>query len=152
MRLKAVVPTLPETLLAALEACDVRTDTDLLFSGTPLQIYERLPQGTVTLADLKRHIQNTASHVSTPGMRADELLQQERARHDAPGSGRLSCGAPELDKLTEGYDGPKVVEISGDHGSGKTVSLAIMIHQFFLQNTRPVVSSANSGATTCYRG
>ena len=121
MRLKTIVPPLPDNLLTALEHRDIRTDADLLFSGTALEIYERLPQGIITLAELEALVQSVISHVSTPAIRGDELLERETAMHEASPARRISCGVPALDALTNGYSGPKVLEISGDHGSGKTV-------------------------------
>lgn len=156
MRLKSIVPPLAETLLAALDDCNIRTDSDLLFSGTPLQIYEKLPQGTISLGDLERHIRNLIEYLAAPAIRANELLVQEKVRHDASGYGTISCGVSELDKLTDGYSGPKVLEISGDHGSGKSVRQtsvscvltdAVLVQLLALQIViRQLASTANYSA------
>lgn len=121
MRLRAVTPALPDALISSLEECGIRTDADLMFSGTAMQLYEKLPQGTITLVELEKHIQDTIRCVSAEGARGDELLAQEEEKYLTRAPGRISSGIPELDQMIIGYNGPRVLEISGDHGSGKTV-------------------------------
>ncbi|KAF8121781.1 P-loop containing nucleoside triphosphate hydrolase protein [Boletus edulis] len=120
MRLQSLIPTIPDDLVAALEACGIRTDADLLFSGTPVDIIQRLTPGVVSLADLKTYIGLVAESASAPGIRGDALYTEEiQRRRDY--NLDITCGVDELDALVNGFDGGRVFEISGDRGSGKTL-------------------------------
>jgi len=122
MRLNSLVPSIPAELVAALEnSCSIRTDTDLLFSGSSLNIIKKLPLGTVTLSDLEMFTQLVAERASAPGRRGDEILAEISARNDI--HSQVSCGVRELDDLVDGFGGSRVIEISGDKESGKTVRL-----------------------------
>ncbi|KAI0697970.1 P-loop containing nucleoside triphosphate hydrolase protein [Cytidiella melzeri] len=129
MRLVTLVPALPERLVAALENCGIRTDTDLLFnSGTAMQIYEKLPPEIVTLAQLERYISDVAGLASAPILDGVDVLNQEEQCRAAfvP----FSTGVPQLDELINGRNGPKVLEVSGDHGTGKTLlALQVVMRQ-----------------------
>jgi RAD51-like protein 3 len=118
MRLAALVPTVPLDLVESLEKCGIRTDTELLFSGTAADIFKRLPPETVSLHDLTKYIALVTERAAAPGIRADILLSQES--HDY----ELTSGVAELDRLLGGFGGSRVLEISGDKGSGKSVSAA----------------------------
>ncbi|KAG2035877.1 P-loop containing nucleoside triphosphate hydrolase protein [Suillus americanus] len=125
MRLESVVPSIPAELVAALDnSCGIRTDTDLLFFGSSLDIIKKLPLGTVTLSDLEKFTELVAKKASVPGHRGDEILV---------GTGRISekhtqasCGVKELDDLVGSFGDSRVFEISGAKGSGKT-ALALQI-------------------------
>ena len=120
MRLAALVPFIPENLVTSLERCGIRTDADLLFSAPVFDIFRSLPPGTVTLRDLKRYVDTVAEKVSAPGISAEKLLDLEiQAQSNDSG---LQSGVPELDHLLDGFGGCRVIEISGDKQSGKTVS------------------------------
>lgn len=122
MRLRTVDPPLPDTLLDALAELNIRTDADLIFYGTPMELYRKLPLGTVTLADLAGHIERVVEYVAAAGTRGDILLERE-VQHKATYDGEeFSSGVPQLDELLHGFGGSRVIEISGDRGSGKTVS------------------------------
>lgn len=118
MRLAALVPTLPIELVESLEKCGIRTDTDILFSGTAADIFQRLPRDTVSLRDLTKYIALVTEHAAAPGVRADILLSRESLDYE------LTSGVPELDRLLGGFGGSRVFEISGDKGSGKSVRTA----------------------------
>lgn len=121
MRLRAVQPPLPPGLLSALDELGIKTDADLIFYGEPMELYKKLPLGTVTLAELTKTIENVVRYVAAPGTRGDLLLQKvEQNLEECPPEEYIS-GVPELDKLTNGFGGSRVMEISGDRGSGKTV-------------------------------
>ena len=122
MRLRVISPRLPDALIDALEQCNIRTDTDLMFTGTAMQIYEKLPPGTVTLAELEKIIQDAICSAAVQGLSCDELILIEEEKRSTAGSYRLDCGVPALDELINGYSGPRVLEISGERGSGKSVS------------------------------
>lgn len=125
MRLKSLVPSIPAELVVALDdACGIRTDTDLLFFGSSLDIIKKLPLGTVTLSDLEKFTERVAEQASAPGHRGDEILV-EIGRLSGKHS-PASCGVKELDDLVGGFGGSRVFEISGDKGSGKT-ALALQV-------------------------
>ncbi|KAG2147684.1 P-loop containing nucleoside triphosphate hydrolase protein [Suillus clintonianus] len=125
MRLESLVPSIPADLVAALDhSCGIRTDTDLLFFGSSLDIIKKLPLGTVTLSDVEKFTELVAERASAPGHRGDEILA-DMGRISEKHS-RASCGVRELDDLVDGFGGSRVFEISGDKGSGKT-ALALQI-------------------------
>ncbi|KAG8213242.1 hypothetical protein J3R82DRAFT_11710, partial [Butyriboletus roseoflavus] len=136
MRLHSLIPTIPSDFVNVLEACGIRTDTDILFSGTPIDILQRLPPGVVSLADLKTYIGLVAESTSARGIRGDELYTEELQRrrdHDTD----ITCGVAELDTLVSGFGNGRVFEISGDRGSGKT-SLVLQIALRLLTTCRDV--------------
>lgn len=131
MRLQSLIPTIPGDLVAVLETCGIRTDADLLISGTPIDILQRLPPGVVSLADLKTYIALVAESASARGIQGDALYTEElQRRHDY--DTELTCGVGELDALVNGFGGGRVFEISGDRGSGKTVRRT-RIHRYIAQ-------------------
>ncbi|KAG2157975.1 P-loop containing nucleoside triphosphate hydrolase protein [Suillus bovinus] len=125
MRLASVIPLIPAELVTALDqSCGIRTDTDLLFFGSSLDIIKKLPLGTVTLSDLEKFTESIAEQASVPGHRGDEILAATgRISEKHP---RVSCGVKELDELVGGFGDSRVFEISGAKGSGKT-ALALQI-------------------------
>ncbi|KAH0833104.1 hypothetical protein J3R83DRAFT_12097 [Lanmaoa asiatica] len=125
MRLQSLIPTIPSDLVAVLEACGIRTEADLLFSGTPIDILQRIPPAVVSLADLKTYIGLVAEHASPRGIRGDELYTEELQRRRDYDTD-ITCGVDELDALVSGFGNGRVFEISGDRGSGKT-SLVLQI-------------------------
>jgi hypothetical protein len=111
MRLRTITPALPYTLVTELENCGIRTEADLLFNnGTVMQIFEKLPHATVTLVELEECIKAVTALVSSPCQYATYVP--------------LSTGIPQLDKIINGLNGPQVLEVSGDHGTGKSVCIA----------------------------
>lgn len=125
MRLESVVPSIPAELVEALDhSCGIRTDTDLLFFGSSLDIIKKLPLGTVTLSDLERFTELVAEQASVPGHRGDEILASTERISEK--HSRASCGVKELDDLVCGFGDSRVFEISGAKGSGKT-ALALQI-------------------------
>ncbi|KAG1734176.1 P-loop containing nucleoside triphosphate hydrolase protein [Suillus lakei] len=133
MRLDSLVPSIPPELVAALDhSCGIRTDTDLLFFGSSLDIIKKLPLGTVTLSDLEKFTELVAEQASVPGHRGDEILADiGRISEKHP---QASCGVKELDDLVGGFGGSRVFEISGDKGSGKTaLALQIVIQRLLAE-------------------
>jgi len=116
MRLSSL-SSLEPNLVSALEMyCGIRTDTDLLFSQTPVEIHKRLPQHTTSLQQIAQCISTVIESASSPGQSAEEL----RCAHP-PSKVDLPIGACQLDVLLGGLPEPGVIEISGEKGSGKTV-------------------------------
>ncbi|KIJ66711.1 hypothetical protein HYDPIDRAFT_26138 [Hydnomerulius pinastri MD-312] len=126
MRLHSLIPTIPPEVVSALEACGIRTDTDLLFSGTAIKILQRLPNGVVCLADLEKYIVLVAESVSAPGTRGDEECAKEPPKGSQNLALELTSGVNELDELVGGFGNSRVFEVSGEKGSGKT-ALALQI-------------------------
>jgi RAD51-like protein 3 len=120
MRLAACVPSIPGELVACLEKCGIRTDADLLFSSPVLDIFRRLPSGTVSLQDLTKYAEIVAELTSAPGISGPDLLRQQRQAQESALD--FSSGISELDAIVSGFRGGRVYEISGDKQSGKSVS------------------------------
>lgn len=118
MRLDSFAPSLATDIdVSSLHECEIRTETDLLFSNTTVATFRKLPPGTMSLRDLKAYTALVAESASAFGTRADVLLNTESDNHDD-----LVTGVSGLDKLFGGIGTSQVVEISGDKGAGKTVS------------------------------
>lgn len=130
MRLATCIPTLPTELVACLEKCGIRTDADLLFSSPVLDIFRRLPPGTVSLHDLTKYVEVVAELTSAPGISGSDLLQQAQEIQES--ALEFPSGIPELDELVGGFVGGHVYEISGDRQSGKTVSNFFFIRRHLL--------------------
>jgi RAD51-like protein 3 len=110
---------IPHNLVSSLERIGISTDSDLLFSASTAEILQKLPPNTVSLQDLKEYTAQITERSAVLGVRGDQLL----ALDDASGDGLdLSSGVYDLDALLNGFGGSRVFEISGEKGSGKTVS------------------------------
>lgn len=121
--IQALTPPLPAPLVDALESIGIHTTIDLLFSGSPSDIFKKLPTGTITLHDFNRTIEQVTARAAAPSVRGDKFLEVETHRRESVFVTDTSCGVPEIDNLVGGFTAPRVFELSGDRGSGKTVSL-----------------------------
>ncbi|KAI0346291.1 P-loop containing nucleoside triphosphate hydrolase protein [Trametopsis cervina] len=125
MRLRSIKPPLPEALLVALEGCDIRTDADLMLrQSIALDIWKKIPPGVLSMSEVESYVRDIISRTSTSVLCGKDLAWLE-AQQDAARA-KLATGVPQLDEIINGVNGPKVLEISGDHGSGKT-ALALNI-------------------------
>ncbi|KAJ7179422.1 P-loop containing nucleoside triphosphate hydrolase protein [Mycena filopes] len=124
MRLAACVPAVPAQLVSCLEKCSIRTDADLLFSGSTLDIFRRLPSGTTTLRELGQVTALVANLASAPGQSAVEMLAELSEPDD------FLTGLPPLDEILRGLTtSRRLIEVSGDKGSGKTsFVLQLVLH------------------------
>ncbi|KAJ7667699.1 P-loop containing nucleoside triphosphate hydrolase protein [Mycena polygramma] len=125
MRLAACIPAIPEHLVSSLEQCGIRTDADLLFSGSTLEILGRLPASSrTTLRELVQATSFVANLASVPGQSASELMKVHATELD------FLSGLPQLDEILHEITAPhRLVEISGDKGSGKTsLLLQLVLH------------------------
>ena len=122
MRLRAVNPPLPPAIIEALDECGIKTDADLIFSGTPIEIYAKLAPCEFSLADLTRYIKQVTKAASAPATRGNDLFKLEQARYAEHGPGDCAAGVPELDAVLAKLAGHYLTEISADHGSCKSVS------------------------------
>lgn len=145
MRLRTVDPPLPENLLDALGELGIKTDADFLFSGTPMELYKRLPLGTVTLAALTKHVDDITRFISAPAMRGDKLLEKEENTLAEHNKHEYLCGIPPVDKLMDGFGGSRVIEVSGDRGSGKTVQFKYCLN---LNRAYLLTGTSTSGGST----
>jgi RAD51-like protein 3 len=118
MRLRTLVPPLPTELLGNLEELGIKTDSDLLFSDSGL-VYQKLLPTTISLHDFNQIISDVAERAAAPALHLNHpLTHQNREGIQDP---ELESGVPELDALLHGFGGSRVIEFSGDKGSGKTV-------------------------------
>ncbi|KZT73040.1 P-loop containing nucleoside triphosphate hydrolase protein [Daedalea quercina L-15889] len=126
MRLQAITPQPPPALLSALAQIGIRTDTDLLFSASPADIFRKLPSETLTLREFDDFVAQVARQAAAPAVQADVLFEQEKQREESDLFSEPSTGVRRLDELLGGLPPPRVIEVSGDRGSGKS-SLALQI-------------------------
>lgn len=125
MRLRTAGSPLTDELVTALEALNIKTDTDLIFSnGSPTDIWLKLPSNTIALKELKDVVSQLILKLSAPGLTALELLDKENQTRERRDAVELSSGMRGLDDLVGGFGRCHVLEISGDRGSGKSVSLS----------------------------
>ncbi|KAJ7162532.1 P-loop containing nucleoside triphosphate hydrolase protein [Mycena crocata] len=121
MRLAACVPSISPDLVFSLEKSGIRTDADLLFSGSTLNIFRRLPAGTTTLRELVDATAFVAESSSASGQSASALLDAHTDFNDD-----FLSGVPKLDELLCGLTtSRRLIEVSGDKGSGKT---SLLLH------------------------
>lgn len=121
MRIQAVVPPPPQSLSSALTQIGVRTDSDLLFSAPPVDIFLKLPPDTISLHDFNDFVMRVAQQAAAPAITADMLFEQEKTKDGADLFAEPTIGVKCLDELLGGLAPPRIIEVSGDRGSGKSV-------------------------------
>ncbi|KAJ7228957.1 P-loop containing nucleoside triphosphate hydrolase protein, partial [Mycena pura] len=126
MRL-AALPDLPSNLVSGLEQCGIRTEADLLFSGSTLDVFRRLPAETTTLKELAKLMALVAEAASAPGQSAAALVE---ADVESDCNNDFLSGLPQLDQALSGLTAPRrLIEVSGNKGSGKTsLLLRLVLH------------------------
>ena len=117
-------------LLRDLEDCGVETDVDL-FAANALDIFKRLPPGTVSLQELRDLIASIAEAASAPGICAADIMASKGPAETFHPFGLL----PPFDKLLPGFGDSRVLEISGDSGAGKSAS-TVSVHYCVLISLR----------------
>ncbi|KAJ7774212.1 P-loop containing nucleoside triphosphate hydrolase protein [Mycena maculata] len=130
MRLAACVPVIPAHLVSSLEQCGIRTEADLLFSGSTYDIFRRLPPGTTTLRELAEFTAVVAKLASVPGTSVADLMG---AYTESDDDNEFLSGLPQLDELLKVATPRRLIEISGDKGSGKTQLLLHLVLQHLVQ-------------------
>ncbi|KAJ6510136.1 P-loop containing nucleoside triphosphate hydrolase protein [Mycena vitilis] len=137
MRLAACIPAIPEHLVSSLEQCGIRTDADLLFSGTTLEILGKLPASSrITLRELVQATSFVANLASVPGQNVSELIKVHATETD----GDFLSGLPQLDEILHELTAPhRLVEISGDKGSGKTTLLLHLVLHHLVHHSQSSV-------------
>ncbi len=119
MRLANLIPSVSTELVTYLNTIGIRTEIDLLFSATPWEILGRLPAGSTSLEELNTFINLVTELCAAQGTSALELLNLEteaRAKDK-----ELCSGDEQVDRLLRGLGGRKLIHISGERGSGKSV-------------------------------
>jgi RAD51-like protein 3 len=121
MKLSALVPPLPAELALSLgEQCGLRTESDLLFAGSHLDVYRRLLPTTHSLYGFNECIRLVTEKAAAPADRADESLAAHAQGLIRLETQNISSGIPSLDTMLN-FGATRMLEISGDRGSGKTV-------------------------------
>ncbi|RPD59693.1 P-loop containing nucleoside triphosphate hydrolase protein [Lentinus tigrinus ALCF2SS1-6] len=127
MRIQQLVPPLSADLAQALQEIGIKTDTDLLLAHDPLTIFAKLPAGHgVSLRQFRDALAQVAELASAPVAYGDKLFEQEMKRQEDIYVEDMLLGVPEVDALLGGFNPPRVIELSGDAGSGKT-ALALQV-------------------------
>lgn len=125
MRLRAIDPPLPPAIIDALGECNIKTDADLMFCGTAIEIYAKIAPCDFSLAELGRCIKQVTRAASASVEQGSELFEKEEVLAGKHGPVECTSGVPELDSVLEELGSHHVTEISGEHGSGKSVSILI---------------------------
>jgi RAD51-like protein 3 len=120
MRLSNLIPSIPVDLVTYLGAIDIRTETDLLFSTPTFDIFRRLPRGTISLQQLIDYTEIVAELCAAPAISGYDLLSLSPSN-----AVELISGNQELDDFLVGLSGGRVIEISGDRGTGKSVRFSL---------------------------
>ncbi|TCD61843.1 hypothetical protein EIP91_007833 [Steccherinum ochraceum] len=130
MRLRTIGHPLSAELIDALDLLNIKTDSDLIFSGTPTEIWLKLPPDTIRLQEEIDVVEAVLARVSAPGRTGLDELDLEKRRHEELSKVEMSSGVQKLDALIGGFGHQRVLEVSGDRGSGKTaLALQIVLRQ-----------------------
>ena len=118
MRLSSFIPIISAGTVTHLEDCGILTDSDLLF--TPLfELYKRLPRNTLSLQDLARLCTTVTELSAADAILGSDLLATELGQSER--DAELRVGDVHIDELLQGLGGKRIIEISGDRGTGKSV-------------------------------
>lgn len=122
MRLSSLVPSISGKLVEYLEGINIRTDSDVLFSLSLVEIFKKLPKGSATIAELEaareiilERCSTVGQCLSTAGSDLNEVCVQKPL-----------TGFEPLDTLLDGLFEDTIVQVSGDRGSGKSVRYWIL--------------------------
>ena len=123
MQLQQCVPPVNAELVRLLQDVGIKTDFDLLLGDDPTSIFTKLPPGhDIGLKEFREMTEKVAEIASATPTCGDRLLEQEAKRHENIFTDDMLVGVPEVDAAVGGFSPPRVVEISGDTNTGKTVS------------------------------
>ncbi|KAK7690750.1 hypothetical protein QCA50_005849 [Cerrena zonata] len=120
MLLRHILTPLPDNVLDSLEDVGIKTDEELLF-GDMIEIWQKLLDGNVSLQEIKDARTLVASQQAAPMVRGDELLREQVHQQETRDNAAIFCGVKALDDLVGGFGQHRLLEISGDKGSGKTM-------------------------------
>ncbi|KAF9000671.1 P-loop containing nucleoside triphosphate hydrolase protein [Cyathus striatus] len=130
MRLTRFRSDISPELLTAFEHLGIKTVARLLFLPS-YDLFRRLPPNLTTLQELEACLSSIAEHSSAAHLRGRDLILNDTCSN----SPALSDGAHVLDDLLNGFGHSRVIEITGDEGTGKTV-LAMNAIKHFLTSDR----------------
>ncbi|KIK63536.1 hypothetical protein GYMLUDRAFT_441129 [Collybiopsis luxurians FD-317 M1] len=127
--LLSTILSLPDGLADQLTSLGILTDTELIFSNaSPLEIYARLSPKTLSFTEFEACIEALSEKLAAPGQNILEIKQESRLNFKIE-------TFPSLDShLGGGLPSARVIEISGDKGSGKTTFLLNCVLSTLLQN------------------
>ncbi|TBU41488.1 P-loop containing nucleoside triphosphate hydrolase protein [Dichomitus squalens] len=126
MRLQNCVPPLDTEVVQALCSVGVKTDSDLLLAGEPMDIFAKLAPGHgIGLKTFNEVVAQVAQLAAAVPVYADKAFQLETKLTEEVLDDGVLLELPELDNLLGGFGPPRVIEFSGDTGSGKT---ALALH------------------------
>ncbi|KAJ4475796.1 P-loop containing nucleoside triphosphate hydrolase protein [Lentinula aciculospora] len=130
MLLTALPPsTLPDGLATQLASLGILTSTDLVFSNTSsLGIYTRLSSKSISFPDFEACIEAISEKLAAPGQSAAELDLEIRSDFKMDTLSALD------EQLGGGLTCTRVIEISGDRGSGKSILLLNWALELLLKN------------------
>ena len=118
MRLSSFIPTISAGTVTHLEDCGILTDSDLLF--TPLfELYKRLPRNTLSFQDLARLCTTVTELSAADAILGSDLLATELGQSER--DAELRVGDVHIDELLQDLGGKRIIEISGDRETGKSV-------------------------------
>lgn len=116
-------PPISPDLLQHLSSINIITTPDFIFTP-PTTLLRLLPQGSTTLSELKQCIALVTSLAAGEFTAGDALYELEMSLAGRDG-GEVRSGVAALDAQLGGsfggVEGGRVVEVSGESGSGKTV-------------------------------
>lgn len=119
MRLRTLLFDCPKPILDALEACNIDTDEEFLFSSSAIALFQKLPPNIITYAELENLRDRVARSLAAEGRSGEEDLQELDGVDDKEGT-HWKAGVSALDHLLQTV-GHGIIEVAGDRGSGKTV-------------------------------
>jgi RAD51-like protein 3 len=124
MRLSNLIPSIPADLVTCLDMIDIRTEADFLFSAPTFNIFKRLPRGAISLQELIDYRDIVAELCAAPAVSGYDLLSlEDKSQRNAM---EFTSENQELDNFLVGLSGGRVIEISGDRGTGKSARLSIV--------------------------
>ncbi|KAI0671322.1 P-loop containing nucleoside triphosphate hydrolase protein [Trametes maxima] len=127
MRLQQFSPPIQPEIVRALQDIGIKTDTDLLLSDDSTSIFRRLPSDVgISLLDFRRAVAEVAALASATPECGERLLEAEEQRQEDVFANNMTLGVPDVDALLGNFSPPRIVELSGDSGSGKT-ALALQL-------------------------
>lgn len=125
-RLQQFSPPLPPNLVQDLQELGIKTDTDLLLAHDSLTIFTKLPPGHgISLKQFREILTQVAGLAAATPTYGDKLLDRETKRQEDifADHSDLLLGVPDIDALLGGFSPPRLIELSGDTRSGKTVGV-----------------------------
>lgn len=120
MRLRTILYGHPETVLKAFENSNIRSAEEFLISSENLQeLYQRLPAGSITFAELEVVRDYVLDTVASNGNNGYELAEKARSANlalESPLWTKRNRISTFLSTWTHG-----IIEVAGEGGSAKSV-------------------------------